>query len=353
MVLDLVRAHYEGSDEGFDKALEFLMDDESAKGNASVAVALQHARSGRWRAPIVRKDQGSPPFTISKPMDRCREVSLTEPVEKTVQKFVEQQKRRDELESHGIEPVGRLLLHGPPGCGKTMTAHLIAAELGLDVMTANFDTLVSSSLGGTASNIGRLFDLASSENALLFIDEFDAIARSRGGTNDVGEMNRVVVSLTQNMDRYPAGRPLVVATNMYDSIDRAVLRRFEMTVRMELPDESQRKRIISNLIQGHLGAVECRLTNLAKMTDSMSGSDISNLMTAVVRRAILDGCPDAIDSAYVLGTLSDGASVADGRDFYSALARFNRNGVSYAQMSRELKIPESTLKNRIKQWGSE
>jgi len=84
-------------------------------------------------------------------------------------------------------------MYGPPGTGKSRLARHIARELGLDLYVARLDGLISSFLGSTSKNIRALFDFASKTPCVLFLDEFDAIAKLRGDTQELGELKRVVM----------------------------------------------------------------------------------------------------------------------------------------------------------------
>ena len=100
----------------------------------------------------------------------------------------------------GVEPTRSLLIFGPPGSGKTLTAYHIAAKLNLPLVVARIDGLISSFLGTTARNIANLFDFANRYRCVLLLDEFDAIAKVRDDPQEVGEIKRVVNTLLQNLD---------------------------------------------------------------------------------------------------------------------------------------------------------
>src|SRR5438477_8302827 len=120
----------------------------------------------------------------------------------------------------------RMLIHGPPGTGKTQTARWITGQLSLPLLTVRCDTLVSSLLGQTSKNLRRVFEHAVQRPCVLFLDEFDALASARGNERDVGELQRVVISLLQNVDALPDNTILIAATNHEQLLDPAVWRRF-------------------------------------------------------------------------------------------------------------------------------
>ena len=134
----------------------------------------------------------------------------------------------------------KTLLFGPPGTGKTMSAHYIASLLSMPLILVRLDMLIDSHLGGTAKNLRKIFDVANKQPCVLFLDEFDAIATNRQrlrGDSVENEMKRVVNSLLQNIDALNDEVMLLAATNLDSDIDPAVWRRFHNRLDYELPDE--------------------------------------------------------------------------------------------------------------------
>lgn len=113
-------------------------------------------------------------------------------------------------------------MYSPPGCGKTSAARYLASELKLPLITAWHDTLISSLLGNTAKNIHHIFEYAKKQPCILFLDEFDAIAKARDDAHEMGELKRVVNSLLQNIDDFLQEGILIAATNHAKMLDTAV-----------------------------------------------------------------------------------------------------------------------------------
>lgn len=183
----------------------------------------------------------------------------------------------------GISP--SMLIYGPPGCGKTQLGHYIAAKLNLPLIVARCDTLISSFLGSTAKNIRSLFDHAASRPCVLFLDEFDALAKARDDKHELGELKRVVVSLLQNIDSLPENTILLAATNHEDLLDPAVWRRFAYRIRIPLPNEVLREK----LLEMFLGEFAPKnIKKIVEMTDGMNGALIKQACNRVIRSAVLD-----------------------------------------------------------------
>lgn len=144
----------------------------------------------------------------------------------------------EELSQYGLPVNNKILLQGSSGCGKTMTAKAIANALGKNILILNLSNIVCSRIGETSQNIKQVFDKAGREKAVLFLDEFDQIGKARGKDDkDVGEMRRLVNTLIQLIDYYPEKALLVCATNHPEIIDTALLRRFQLRINFEMPNQ--------------------------------------------------------------------------------------------------------------------
>lgn len=145
----------------------------------------------------------------------------------------------EELNAYGLPVNNKILLKGSSGCGKTMTAKAIARSLGKKILILNLSNVVCSRIGETSQNIKQVFDKATREKTVLFLDEFDQIGKARGDNEkDVGEMRRLVNTVIQLMDYYPENALLICATNHPEIIDQAILRRFQLQINYQLPEKA-------------------------------------------------------------------------------------------------------------------
>ena len=187
---------------------------------------------------------------ITTPKISKKQIVLSKYVEEEIQAFIECYANRDELIKAGIEISNSLLLYGPPGCGKTTVAQFISSVTGLPLVTARLDGLISSLLGSTAKNIRKIFDYASKRECILFLDEFDVIAKLRDDKNELGELKRVVNSLIQNIDGLNSDSILIAATNHHELLDPAIWRRFSKVITLEKPQIDE----IGKLLQIYLNS---------------------------------------------------------------------------------------------------
>ena len=193
-----------------------------------------------------------------------------------------------ELDRIGVKPHMHCLIYGPPGIGKTKLAHYLAKRLDLPCVEVRLDGLISSFLGTTARNIGLLFDFANRYRCILFLDEFDAMAKSRDDAQEIGEIKRVVNTLLQSLDRRNELGITLAATNHDHLLDTAVWRRFDARIHMDLPDAETRSKLLERFVQPlRLKEQESKL--LVWATQSMSGADIEALVAAGKRFLVLHG----------------------------------------------------------------
>lgn len=152
--------------------------------------------------------------------------------------LIKEQNFAKELMEYGLPINNKILLEGSSGCGKTMTAKAIANALGKNIIILNLSNIVSSRIGETSQNIKMIFDKAARERSVLFLDELDQIGKARGSDDkDVGEMRRLVNTLIQLIDYYPENALLLCATNHAEIIDTAIIRRFQLKIKYEMPSK--------------------------------------------------------------------------------------------------------------------
>ena len=150
---------------------------------------------------------------------------------------------------------------------------------------ARLDTLISSLLGNTAKNIHKIFEYAKKQPCVLFLDEFDAIAKARDDQHELGELKRVVNSLLQNMDEYCQNGILVAATNHHELLDSAIWRRFQTVIEMPKPELSEIGKMINNL-PDFIDISQIKPGQWKKVYDTLLGlsySDIKNILNNMVK----------------------------------------------------------------------
>lgn len=219
----------------------------------------------------------------------AEDLVLADAVRLKLQDFMDTIKHKKTMDDMGLYFSQSLLLYGYPGCGKTTAASYIAAELGLPLVTARLDTLISSLLGATAKNIHKIFEYAKRQPCVLFLDEFDAIAKARDDQHELGELKRVVNSLLQNIDDYCSEGILIAATNHQELLDNAIWRRFQSVIEMPRPGISEIK-LMMDALPGFLKVDQIKENQWKKIYQAMVGlsySDIKKINNNISKKAVL------------------------------------------------------------------
>jgi hypothetical protein len=202
------------------------------------------------------------------------------------------------LHEFGLTPSRAVLFTGPPGVGKTLTAGYIASELQLPLITLNLASIMSSLMGQTGKNLQDVLHRAASEPCILFLDEFDALAKSRVDTSDVGEVKRLVNVVLQQLDQWPPGGLLIAATNHPQLLDPAVHRRFDTTLEFVLPGFDERVAFLSqSTIAALRDSDEAVLRVVALISENWSLADLESWTTRAARAAVVASVDGPVDIA--------------------------------------------------------
>lgn len=295
---NLFQAFRERNEPAFLAAAEALIAEELVANRHGQATELQQAlKALRASASnsegaglrVLPRDRrtGEDLFTLrTSEVDETRFIFAQNP-RPALDRFLLEQRNALLLEGHGLAPKRKLLFWGPPGCGKTHTAHFLAYALGLPIATVRLHALISSFLGDTAGNLQRLFDLAASRPMVLLIDEVDAIGKNRDDRHDVGELKRVVNSLLQAIDGFSTRSIVIAATNHQYLLDPALWRRFDDLVEFPLPTPTDRTAYLRLLLNGV--KVSGSLRELVRSTARLSFDEIRRFAVEALKTMLLGG----------------------------------------------------------------
>jgi SpoVK/Ycf46/Vps4 family AAA+-type ATPase len=272
--------------------------------------------------------------------------------EALVNEFVSVTKSHSQLEAEGVSTSTSLLMYGPPGCGKSRLARFVAKELGLDLYIARLDGLISSYLGSTSKNIRALFEFASKTPCVLFLDEFDAIAKLRGDTQELGELKRVVNSFIQNLDTLGTQSIILAATNHHELLDQAIWRRFNYRLELSYPSLELRNQMWASFLKP-LDFSEKDIDLLSDLSEGFSGSDIHEVCLRMHRRRITTKViPQLLDAFQALRSIAMGEgesrrflATVKGQDTHciaSALRERNPKLFSHAAVAQLLGVSKAT-----------
>jgi len=242
-------------------------------------------------------------LAVSYPQTRLVDLSLADDVHERLSTVLLEQRQRDRLVEHGLTPVHRILLMGPPGTGKTMSARALAGELGVPLFSIRLDGLITKFMGETASKLRLIFDALAQTRGVYLFDEVDALAGERSSLNDVGEIRRVLNSFLVFLERDESESLLVATTNHPQLLDSAVFRRFDSVIHYALPEPEVAKWVIRNRLAaftlGHLSWVR-----VFEACGGLSHSEIAVAAETAAKKVVLSG-REQITTADIVAALID------------------------------------------------
>lgn len=225
-------------------------------------------------------------LTLSHPSERLGDVVLDEVASTQLKRVIKEQRQLARIKEHGLAPRRKLLLVGPPGTGKTMTAAALAGELGIPLFLVRLDSLITKFMGETAAKLRQVFDAITDIRGVYFFDEFDAIGSQRAITNDVGEIRRVLNSFLQMIEQDTSNSLIVAATNHAEILDYALFRRFDDVVEYHLPTPPDAVALIRARL-GQFTPKSLRNESLQTQAVGLSHAEICRAVDAAVKEAIL------------------------------------------------------------------
>lgn len=371
LIENLIVAHCSGDETKFKDAIEVLAGDEEKKGNVPLAQRIRNAyklkkmSDKRSVEPPLdtmsfspQSTQGSAPrdkdsllelYEIVESNVKFSDVVLSDSQKQIIEQVISEQKNADKLLKHNVTPSNRLLLCGPPGCGKTMTAYAIGSELSMKIAYVRLDGLISSYLGQTSTNLRKVFDSVRNQRIILFLDEFDAIAKKRDDSNELGELKRVVTTLLQNFDNMPSNVFLIAATNHEHLLDPAIWRRFNVTVTLDLPNYDQRQVLFKNWLTEHDVDIKLDYALLAKISEGLNGAQIKELTNAAVKKYLIEKRLKTEDVMTIL--LRQLTKYSGGNEeTMKVISEMIDRGVSARQIAKALGTPHTTLDYQLKKY---
>lgn len=298
----IVRAIAEGSQSDLERLAHTVVESERQVGHAKLADQLaailarprpkkppaNENRKALAELPTSRR-HGESLVTLIPREQLEHHMVLPEGIEARFARIEKEYAARERLGAYGLRPRKTILLYGPPGCGKSLGAKRLAWNVGLPLLKVRFDALISSFFGESAANLRSVFESANERPCVLLLDECDFIARSRTTSKDIGEASRIVNSLLTLMEEYDAPGLLVATTNIEDSLDSALFRRFDEVFLVPPPGDAE----IENILKLTLSAVKvAEKLDWRPIVHSLGGSSAAMVVKAAqdaAKAAVLSG----------------------------------------------------------------
>ncbi|MBL8254480.1 MAG: ATP-binding protein [Candidatus Competibacter sp.] len=297
----LLKSHLEGDSDRFFSVAMQVAAHEAKRGHGKLAEELRalvdQAKASRGMAsqggekpiPIGRpRGELAGLLAVTYPKARLGEMVLDDILLGQLHRVIKEQRLASRILAHGLRPRRKLLLVGPPGTGKTMTASVLSGELGLPLFQVRLDGLITKYMGETAAKLRQVFEATDRARGVYFFDEFDAIGSQRGLTNDVGEIRRILNSFLLMIEQDESHSLIVAATNHPEILDHALFRRFDDVLHYTLPDKAH----IASLLQSRLGWTVAEGVSWRRLVDDAAGlshADVARAADEALKAALIEG----------------------------------------------------------------
>jgi len=305
----LIRSHADGDDSRFYAIAMQVAAQAARSGHGKFAQELRElVDQVKARAKVIEPIRGPKPvplaqprgelaglLTVGYPKTQVVDMALTDALRARLDRVLTEQRQRDRIREHGFAPMRKLLLVGPPGTGKTMTATALAGEMGLPLFSIQLDGLITKYMGETAAKLRLVFDAIESTRGVYLFDEFDALGGERGGKNDVGEIRRVLNSFLQFLEQDESDSLVLGATNHVGLLDRALFRRFDAVLEYALPTA----KIAARVMRARISLLDTSAIDwdaAAKAAEGLSHAEIAMACEQAAKKAILDHSTSVRDS---------------------------------------------------------
>ncbi len=295
-IVSLIQSHFASEDERFSTLALQIAAHEARLGHTTTSQQIRElidkAKSSKAKLKVVKiqSDLGDLIYE-STPKNRLNQLVLPEELKLRIDRVLKEYRQRTKLQKHGLSHRRKILLVGPPGTGKTMTAATVAGELHLPLYAVQMDKIVTKYLGETSAKLRQVFDFIDSQKGVFLFDEFDAIGTDRSKENEVGEMRRALNSFLQFMEASNSESLIIAATNNISLLDKALFRRFDDILYYQLPSSVDAILLIQN-----------RLGTFGK---NLNLNDVENEVAGLSHAQLTQACDDAIKESI----LSDLTSV--------------------------------------------
>jgi SpoVK/Ycf46/Vps4 family AAA+-type ATPase len=309
-IKQMIAAYRDGDDLAFRRAAQAIIEEEEAKRHPALAREMRQllASAGGHAVsvditpvpdPPVDLERDMPLADIAAPRRYLRDLVLNEHLSHELLALTQETRRWSEIDAAGLPRRLRLLLHGPPGCGKSSIAEALAGELGRPLVTVRIDAVMSSYLGETASNLRRLFEFAGTGAFVVLFDEFDALGKERADPADHGELRRVVNAFLQLLDRFRGPSLLIAATNHEAVLDYALWRRFDEVIEVPHPTIDHLVKVLQGELRGSLdpGTVRHAAERLAGLPHAAAERVAHDTLRAALLRNSPQVTPAHLDEA--------------------------------------------------------
>jgi SpoVK/Ycf46/Vps4 family AAA+-type ATPase len=312
-IKSLIKAYGEGDDARFYATAMQIAASEARNGHTALAEELKKlidkAKIGKSTAlGIVKSFPASATqkelndlLELTHPHEKLKEMVLIPDLEKSLKRVIDEQRKLEVLRQNNLFPRKNLLFIGPPGCGKTMSARVLAGELGIPLFIIRLDGLISRYMGESIAKLRLIFDSMNQFRAIYLFDEFDSIGTTRSQINDVGEIKRVLNTFLLQIEKDSSNNSLIIAaTNYPESLDKALFRRFDDIIQFPLPDKEKVLTLYKKELSDFKQSKKFNLSKIAEESVGLSYAEIHKICEDIIKDYLVYGSDEVSEDRLIM-----------------------------------------------------
>lgn len=303
-IKSLIKSFSEGDDNRFYATAMQIAASEARQGHTTLAEELKNlikkSKLGKGSNQLENSEIKRLPVNsaqkelndlleLIQPDVRLKDMILDSKVQFSINRILDEQKKSELLLQHNLIPRKKILLAGSPGCGKTMTAHVIAKELGLPLFIVRLDGLISRYMGESISKLRLIFDAMQQFRAVYLFDEFDSIGTTRSSGAEVGEIKRVLNTFLMQIEKDDSNSLIIAATNMPEALDEALFRRFDDIIMYPLPTLESIQLFYNRLLSKYISNDEIAKNEIASKSIGLSYAEIQKVCEDFLKHIFIYG----------------------------------------------------------------
>jgi SpoVK/Ycf46/Vps4 family AAA+-type ATPase len=310
-IKSLIRSFAEGDEAGFYATAMQIAASEARSGHSALAEELKKlidkAKSTKSiRLGVVKSFPASPSqkeltdlLELLHPNEKLKEMVLAPKLHKVLKRVLDEQNNTQVLRKNNLFPRKKLLFIGPPGCGKTMSARVLASELALPLFIIRLDGLISRYMGESIAKLRLIFDSMNQFRAVYFFDEFDSIGTNRSQGNDVGEIKRVLNTFLLQIEKDNSNSLIIAATNLPNALDQALFRRFDDIIQFPLPEKEEIVKLYKKDFSDFKLSKKFDFDKIASESIGLSYSDIHRICEDLVKDFLVYGSDEVSEERLI------------------------------------------------------